>query len=391
MLEQPTLYLLLFADMLGDIAMFSPLAFPAGSVLYDLSTSTILPSHATLYPFEIYREPLVILGVADGLECCIEAEDHPTRNGVIYNAVSKDEGADSRHQSLLDALERITSAHPRALVHQILIFDHAKPNLALPEGMVIVPKPEDSKTTTIKTIMCDLTSQLLGEMAGYAKSVQALPSIESPRSTLIKVALSSTRPTSAVQGSRSASPTKNENNSQSRMSTPMALPSDSGSSKIYQSQDRALSPPSRVASPATTFDEIAGSRRFASPSFQTGKDSRHQSIERLSVQGFGSGGTGEKERLKGKGRIGVIVGALYLLAGRWPDAMKELVESTNISKANSDYVWVAKASDYIIVTLLMYAWAGMDFKVRRVNRSLRYFFRLHELRRDRYHKVYTQV
>ena len=71
----------------------------------------------------------------------------------------------------------------------------------------------------------------------------------------------------------------------------------------------------------------------------------------------------EKERIKGKGRIGTIVGALYLLAGRWPDALKELVDSATVARANSDYVWLAKALDYILVTLLMYAWAGMDFKV----------------------------
>ena len=47
-------------------AMFSPLAFPEGLVLYDLATTLPPPSHLALAPFEIYREPLVIVGIADG-------------------------------------------------------------------------------------------------------------------------------------------------------------------------------------------------------------------------------------------------------------------------------------------------------------------------------------
>ena len=79
--------------------------------------------------------------------------------------------------------------------------------------------------------------------------------------------------------------------------------------------------------------------------------------------GFGASSLGERERNKGKGRIGIVVGAMYLLAGRWPDAAKELVQSAALARASSDYLWHAKALDYILVCLLMFAWAGMDFRV----------------------------
>lgn len=354
---------LTLTDIPGGIAMFSPLAFPAGSVLYDISTSATLPSYSPLCPFELYREPLVILGVADGSGCGLGSKEGLTANGDSPDSVGHDAVCSCGHQSLLENLEGIRSAYPRALVHQILIFDHAKPNTAFPENLVAVPSVKSSKTTTIKTVMCDLTSQLLGEMTSYAKSIQALPSIESPKSTLSTVVYNASRPTSTVQGSRPDSPMKDESKAQHRMSMPVTLPSDPSLGKGNQIQNRARSPPSRVASPATTFDEIAGPRRLASPFHNISNDSRDQSKERLSMQGFGSGGVGEKERLKGKGRVGVVIGAMYLFAGRWPDAVKELTESASISKANSDYIWTAKALDYILVTLLLYAWAGMDFKV----------------------------
>lgn len=61
---------------LGDISpdgrpnrnMFSPLAFPPGSIVFDLTTFYPPPSHVALSPFELYREPLVLVALADGSE-----------------------------------------------------------------------------------------------------------------------------------------------------------------------------------------------------------------------------------------------------------------------------------------------------------------------------------
>lgn len=349
--------------------MFSPLAFPAGSVLYDMSTSAPLPSEAALSPFELYREPLIVVGISDGSDCCTKSEEVSMANGEAPSSEREDSESRSLHEVLSDELSALKSGYPRAFVHQVLLFDHVKTEAPFPEGITAVPSRRTSTITTMKTIMCDLTAQLLSEMATFAKSLQALPSIESPPTALGTTVtngtgrLDASRFTSGVRGSRPASPTKNDIKSQHRMSMPVVLPSETKPSIAGESQERALSPPRRVQSPATTFDEIAGPRRLASPSKKAGVDNRQQSTERLSMQGFGSGGAGERERMKGKGRVGVVIGAMYLLAGRWPDAIKELSESASILKANSDYLWIAKALDYILVTLLMYAWAGMDFKV----------------------------
>jgi hypothetical protein len=64
-----------------------------------------------------------------------------------------------------------------------------------------------------------------------------------------------------------------------------------------------------------------------------------------------------------KGRAGVVVGTLFLQAGRWPDALKELIEATNNARAGSDYVWHGKALESILLCLLMMGWAGMDFTI----------------------------
>ena len=353
--------------------MFSPLAFPAGLVLYDLSTTLPPSSHLSLSPFELYREPLLVLGVADAGQI-----SSPTTGGLGKSIQVGDVGLQMNgegdlYRDLQGEFQKIIDGYPRALVHRILLFDHSMPAGDLPEGLVAIPSLRSSNTTTMKTVMCDLTSQLLADFTTFAKSLQALPSIDTPRSSLsdasFKEASGGTvhgsdpsQSLSAIQDSRSRSPAKSDINYQNRMSVPVHKPSTS-SSRAATPDGRPLSPPSRSQTPPTTFDEMAGVRGAGSPSRSGVSDSRRQSRDRVSVQGFGAGGSGEKERIKGKSRVGTVIGSMYLLAGRWPDALKELVESASIARANSDYVWLAKALDCILVTLLMHAWAGMDFKV----------------------------
>ena len=331
--------------------MFSPLAFPAGTVLYDLTTSLPPPSHFALTPFELYREPLVVVALADGNELLHATDEAP--NTAQEDRVSPDEN----FSHLLNSLDRLKVDYHRALVHQVLVFDYVSA-VALPAGVVAVPSPEQSKTTTIKTLMANWTSLLLAEMTTLAKSFQALPSLDSPTTPLSTRSLNGkpssldfdrdnsskpSRPTSNTQGfANDAAVARFQN----RMSMPTQRPSGESSG---------------TATPPTTFDAIAGVSRTSSP---VRSDERRQSSrDGISIQGLASSGLGERERIKGKGRIGVVIGSLYLLAGRWPDAVKELVESASIARGHSDYLWHAKSLDYILVCLFMYAWAGMDFQV----------------------------
>lgn len=354
--------------------MFSPLAFQAGLVIYDLSTAAQPSTHSSLSPFELYREQLAVIGIADSCNGFILGRDaSKSPNGEADHPDLRTSLEVRLHEECREALKKITTRYPRALVHQILLFDHTRPTTNLPDGLVAVPSPQNSTTTTVKTIMCDLTSQLLANMTTYAKSIQSLSSIETPRaeqtSTAPNTGVGATgiinnpsRPPSASNESRSRSPAKRSFNPQDRMSMPVHMSSTSGS-RAATPDGRPLSPPNRSQTPPTTFDEISGARAIGSPPLSGVNDSRRQSRDRNYVQGSGAGGSGEKERVKGKGRIATVIGALYLLAGRWPDALREFVDSATVARANSDYVWLAKALDYILVTLLMYAWAGMDFKV----------------------------
>lgn len=348
-------------------AMFSPLAFPEGLVLYDLSTSQTPSSHSALAPFELYRVPLIVAAIMDGKQK--ENEIYVDSEDVGYLA------SEDGQEMLLRSLGELKTDFPTAMVHQILIFDCDVRLSPLPKGIVSVPSPPKSRTTTIKTLMCDLTSHFLAEMTNYAKSLQALSSLDSPRiapgsisSNTAGVALPThmtelSRPTSAADRSRSFSPAGDEPRSSHRMSMPAHLPS-SILSRGSTPDIRATSPPSGARTPPNNLEDIHSAPEDSPPSKLSNNDrSRGGSQDRESIRGFGPGSLGEREKNKGKGRIGVVIGSMYLLAGRWPDAIKELVQSASVARANSDYVWQAKALDYLLVCLLVCAWAGMAINV----------------------------
>src|SRR5712664_2298451 len=101
--------------------MFSPLAFPPGVILYDLITHYPQHSHVALSPFELYREPLVIIAIADGTEL-----DHAPIGGhyrSLANGASKSPAEENLLQLDQD-LQSLKERYPKALVHQLLLFDY---------------------------------------------------------------------------------------------------------------------------------------------------------------------------------------------------------------------------------------------------------------------------
>ena len=344
--------------------MFSPLAFPDGLVFYNISSSSPPSSHLELAPFELYRLPLLVIGILDGRQALQDGYDEMAKT---HN------GGGSQIELASQSLEMIKEDHPLAMVHRIIVFDGTETLAAALEGIISVPPPAKSRTTTMKTVMCDMTSALLGEMTSYAKSIQERNSIETPREASSFVAnvtasaipphmAGSSRPVSFGPGSRSSSPTVD-----ARLGHRMSMPAHVSSmveSRSSTPDGRVMSPPPGRRTPPSKLEQPNENSQTTSPPRNSSREgARPGSQERISTNGFVPGSVSERERNRGKARVGVIVGALYLLAGRWPDALKELSNSAATARANSDYVWQAKAMDYLLVCLLMSAWAGMDFRV----------------------------
>ena len=366
-----------------QLDMFSPLAFPTGMIVYDLMTHYPPPSHVALSPFELYREPLVILAVADGAEL-----DHVSYRGTVRRSWNNGNGPPKPEHNLRELyqdLEDVRDRYPKALVHQLLLFDfvHNEAFGKVPEGVVLVPPLADCKRTTMKTIMCDVSSMLLAEMTTLAKSLQGLNTIESPSQAQITRqnnagawgagaadSLSRRNSQFSLPDSRSDSPAGSADRSHIRMSMPAQFRPTTSDSNTSSPSGRPSTPMSGVQSDGpTSFDQIVGApgdQKHMPPRFVTQDVIRDTSRDRVSVQGFGSGSISERSRNKGKGRVGIAIGSLYLNAGRWRDALRELVESAAIAKNNLDHLWHAKGLENILISMLMLAWAGLDFQIPQI-------------------------
>ncbi|KAI5803997.1 TRAPP II complex [Peziza echinospora] len=278
-------------DLKPNRTMFSPQGFPDGQIVYNFTASQDR-DHEYLEPFEPHRRTFLVIAVAD------YREDNPP-------------------DVLLAQFEDLRAIYRRSLFHTCLIFD-SPPSAELPvpkirpnddrdtsKFFIPVLSKEASTITSMRTVMCDITACLLSEFTGYARTLQSLPTIESPLVSVV------------------------------------------------------ADDPAHLSANALT----AASNRLSMPSIAGASVMGGLQQQRMSMQGFGSGTVTERARSKGKGRVQISIADLYLLTGRIPDALREFVEGANVAKNMNDHLWHGKALDGIGVCLVILAYLGVDFQV----------------------------
>ncbi|KUI52663.1 hypothetical protein VP1G_00099 [Cytospora mali] len=366
------------ADKRPNRNMFSPLAFPDGAIFYELTTHIPPPSHLALLPFDLYREPLVVIAIADGAELDHVAFSKRQSGGSTL--------AEKNIRTLYQGLEDMRDTYPKAVVHQLLLFDYMHPEdhpIPLPEGIAQIPPPELCKRTTMRTVMCDISSLLLAEMTSLARSFEALPYIESPGQTSAPTngadsPLVQKRRNSqfALPIGRSASASGALDRNPARMSVPVPFKSSPmGGSSSSSTPARPSTPvKSGLSNPPTTFDDIESVQETApgSPESKapgrpvTAQGTRSASGDKISIHGFGSGGINERWRNKGKARVTILMASMYLQAGRWTDSLKEAIDGATVAKSINDHLWHGKALEIIVISLLLLSWAGVEFQVPQI-------------------------
>ncbi|KJZ73993.1 hypothetical protein HIM_06661 [Hirsutella minnesotensis 3608] len=360
--------------------MFSPLAYPDGAILYDLITHVPPASHLALSPFDLYREPLAIVAVADGREL------HDAAFSKRHSASAAAGTAVERNiRALYQELEDLRDSYPKALVHQAIIFDYVAPTgsiIPMPEGIISVPPSEECKRTTLKTVMCVISSLLLAEMTTLAKSFEAMTAIESPGQHIN---------TGLSNGNSSGDDVFGNGNAPAKRHSQFSLPQLNARPNSATGFDNArhgrMSMPPMSRPPLTTSSSMPGrpstpvkGGRAGLPTSPEGGPSRPDSVhsspepknakpdtdgarDRVSIQGFGPGGVNDRWRLRNKGRFSIILGSMYLQAGRWSDSLKELAEAASIARSLNDHVWHGKALELILMNLFLLGWSNLDFQV----------------------------
>ena len=318
------------------LGTFNPAAYPSGSIVFNLSNPDSRLQGIESYPFELNREPQIILAVADGRRLAVQDGGVDGKNAP--NGVTR-----PRQPNLVAELEVASGSYPRALMSHLLVFDSEEvANGQRDATATHIPEPGKSASTTMKTVMCDVAGTFLIKLHNVPREIQDLPTIESPwRGTKIPKAEFSSLAARAHQ----------------RMTMPVR------SATARDGRDIRLS---SVPSPSNN----QGSGRSGSgtpngvraPSLQ-----RSQSHHRTSTPPQGSM-VSQDSRNQGKlaGRTAVVLGALYLQAGLWPDALRELERGLITCRSLSDYLWHGRSLELIIACMIMLSWANIGFQIPQV-------------------------
>lgn len=353
-------------------------------MLYDLITHIPPPSHLALSPFDLYREPMAVIALADGKELQDTAfSKRHSANGTGPTVVEKNVRA------LYQELEDLRDDYPKALIHRVLIFDYVAPTgseIPMPEDLVIIPPVEQCKRTTMKTAMCDISSRLLAEMTTLAKSFDAMTAIESPGHYSIARQMNGWAdedgPSSAGISRRNSQFVLPQHLARSNSATGipdkaiarMSMPPVSSRPQVGSSNSTPARPSTPVKpgnSNAPPSSDGLQSGPSSGPGSPEPKQGRHDIVEglkdmsrdRVSVQGFGPGGANDRWRLKGKGRSSVVIGSMYLQAGRWGDSLRELSEGATAARSLNDHIWHGKALELMLMNMFLLAWSGLDFQI----------------------------
>jgi hypothetical protein len=331
-------------------------------MLFEFNAAGATEAHSALVPFELFREPSVILGIADAQEC-VQPESSST-----LTLESK--------QEFLNIANELRDKYPRASLHRILLFEDPGSERAvnLEDDLFLIPCAS-KETLDLSSMIQEISISFLVESSSYAKSIQSLPSIPSPnvpRNRNVPSqwsgdgSMTLNRPSSQINAMTRSSPVSG-NKEIHRMSMPVF------SSPSNNSSDPSLRMDSPVSGrpPAKTFDEMAATQLGGStvsmdnvnPRQASLVPSRESSHDKVPVWGFGSDSLSEKHRGKGRGRVGVVLASVYLQVGRWPDAFKESVDSAKTSKSYSDHLWYAKSLETVVISMLLLLWSGMEFQV----------------------------
>ncbi|KAM0713667.1 hypothetical protein Q7P37_010629 [Cladosporium fusiforme] len=316
----------------GDF-LLSPRKFEQGCLLLNYTTSTASEAILQLCPYDVFREPLLVLGVVGGL-----GDD-------------EEEG----RKELKAAANYLRERHPRVVHRHLLVLGDNKDNLlGNQENASMVEQPHESGHPSLVNAMQTLAVRFLRELSTYVQAMQASPSIPTPGQpsrNLQRASWMREPDSKSVPGSGYGTPPD--------VSSPP--PGDDGPSR----------PPSRsITSPATSFDHIPNTNaavnalaRSDSRTSNRGTNGRGSSQDRVPIQGFGTNTSAEKTKKRGRARVSIVVGSLYMMAGMWSDALRLLTEHTTQARTLHDLLWLAKGLENIVVCQLLQAWAEVEFQV----------------------------
>ena len=357
-------------DKRPDRNTYSPLAFSEGTVLYDLTTAVPPASQAAFAPFELFRQPLLVIAITDAQEYQDGSDD----------AMSSEE--DAAHQmsgknalvEVQNAVDSLGDQLPQSLATVLVAMDCSEPEKArwLACNAICVPQTMDSTSTTTKTAMCDVTSKFLAELAVYGNDVKGWTNVPTPtvsQPTMPKLTPSQRHVSDRQVSLQGQSPRRDDSprpDSIHRAAAGGGVPRDYSSPVSSAASSPRPESPAVMAGPAHLHNDVATSTNTEGlwrSNSKYGPVETERSTSRSVFPVSSSQANADRERNIGKTRVGIVLGSLYLMAGRWPDAWRELLEHTARARALGDWLWHAKGLENVFACMLVIGWAGFDFQI----------------------------
>jgi len=302
---------------------------------------------------------MIIIGIVDGLE--YREEVHFEEK--LVEDMSREIFYQRAHDNLISTMENIQEHYTTSLLTELFIMDYdSNRNKSwIPTSATCI-----TSQTSITTGMCNILSKFLLQFSEYATKIRALPTIKTPLKSINNSQtppIPSQRQFSANNKSKSERvfSFKDDNSDKGNFSSIPSITGDSPNMSIVDSP-RPESPSilnDDPASPDLSADVSSAENLYKKKprpvSMNTEKTSKSIIIH-----------SAERDRNIGKARVGLIIGNLYLMAGIWNEAWKELLENTNKLKSLNDYIWVAIGVEKLLLCMILLGSEGFSFQVPNV-------------------------
>ncbi|EMC96201.1 hypothetical protein BAUCODRAFT_33550 [Baudoinia panamericana UAMH 10762] len=301
------------------------------SLFFDYTTAPPSDNEQLLSPYEHCRETQLVVGVSNGFSA-----------------------SENEEEQLHAALERLREQYPRVVHRHLLLLP--QPGGGTVENADNVTRVaragEDEEGLAFADALGSVASSFLRDFSAYASATQALLSIQTPL-----------RPSRNLQ-------------------RPLSLHSDEGRPVLNHTDspqaaevtspvgENPSPPPSRsVRSPPPTplehVQQSPISRSDSRASTKSRTDIRPSSLDRVQSPHRHSQAAAPpyNAKLRGKARVGIVLGQVQLQSGQWQEALHTLTEHTQTARKLSDCLWYAKGLECIVVCLLLLSESGQDFQI----------------------------
>jgi hypothetical protein len=270
--------------------LFSPTVFAAGRVLLNYSTS-IATQWVESFPFELNRTPQVVVALSEEtlpLLPTSNAQDEAVPDGPSHEAVLDD---------LLTGFREFVDHDQRPLVHYLAVFQRATAD-SLDQKLTWCSITGERQSGDVAHLICSLTASVLDVFNDLANEYKG-STIQSPH------LIAQWKTKSLVHNSNGVFPPSNR------------LPADSGQAPTVTN---GFEPDTVIDSGENSRSASRSRFGFASPKNATSNDSLPDNS---------------------RARYQILLGVLYLQAGRWPDSLRELSEGAVATRGHVVVYWSA--------------------------------------------------